>query len=136
VGTVDGPPLPLHTAGSFPTLLVERWRLVCAVNDRHGKPAKRQSRRRTSRQSGGSPRNPSKTISLIWLPFQHAFEQLRDRAGSSKEAEGEFEAILQSGVPSLEQKVSFDGEKTCRARRADFWKDSAYPFCRNRCQRR
>jgi len=34
VGTVDGPPLPLHTAGSFPTLLVERWRLVCAVNDR------------------------------------------------------------------------------------------------------
>ena len=33
MGTVDGPSLPLHTAGSFPTLLVERWRLVCAVSD-------------------------------------------------------------------------------------------------------
>jgi hypothetical protein len=38
VGTVDGPPLPLHTAGSFPTLLVERWRLVCAVNNRREEP--------------------------------------------------------------------------------------------------
>jgi hypothetical protein len=38
VGTVDGPPAAAsHTAGSFPTLLIERWRLVCAVNDR-GKP--------------------------------------------------------------------------------------------------
>ena len=38
MGTVDGPPLPLHTTGSFPTLLVERWRLVCAVYKRRGEP--------------------------------------------------------------------------------------------------
>jgi len=38
VGTVDGPPLPLHAAGSFRTLRVERWRLVCAVNNRRREP--------------------------------------------------------------------------------------------------
>ena len=38
MGTADGPPLPQHTAGSFPTLLVERWRLRCVVNNRRGKP--------------------------------------------------------------------------------------------------
>jgi hypothetical protein len=38
VRTADGPPLPLHTAGSFLTLLIERWRLVCAVNNRRGEP--------------------------------------------------------------------------------------------------
>jgi hypothetical protein len=126
VGTVDGPPLPLHTAGSFPTLLVERWRLVCAVNDRHGKPAKQKSRRRTSRQSGGSPRNRSKAVSSDWLPFQSAFEQLRERAGSSKDAKDDFERILHSGLPTLEQKVSFYRKKIRRVRSADFWKDSAY----------
>jgi hypothetical protein len=101
--------------------------LVCAVNARRGQPAKRKSHRRTSRQSGRRARsNPSKAASSNWLPFQHAFERLRDRAGSSEDAKDDFEAILRGGVPSLEQKVNFNGEKTCHVRHADFWKDRAY----------
>ena len=67
-----------------------------------------------------------KLASLPWLPFQHAFEQLCERAGSSEQAKAAFETILHSGVPSLEQKVSFNGEKIRRVRHADFWENSAY----------
>ena len=90
MGTVDGPPLPLHTAGSFPTLLVERWRSVCAVNKRRGKAAKRKSSR-------GSQNNLSKTEpSSPWLVLNDLFQQWRGRLESSQEAADKLEALLRN----------------------------------------
>ena len=74
-------------------------------------------------------RNPPKAAtSSPWLLFQPDFERVHDRAGSTEQALAAFETILHSSVPSLEQKVSFNGEKICRVRHADFWENSAYPW--------
>jgi hypothetical protein len=81
VGTVDGPPLPLHTAGSFPTRPIKRCRLVCAVNDRSGKSNKTDD---------------------AWLTATEALELLRS---SFRCSEGRTEALLREAVASGEVRL-------------------------------
>jgi hypothetical protein len=94
------------------------------VNDRHGKLAKRKSRRKTNRRSDGSQNNASKTKPSPWLAVEDVFQRWRDRLGSSEDAKDELYALLcDRETRSAIQHTSASGEITRDIQNAEFWRD-------------
>ena len=98
-----------------------------AVNQHKTKPAKRTSRRKTSRQSRrGSQNNPSKTeqpspgLSIV----DYVFPRWRDRVRLSQEAADKLEALLRNRE-TRSTFVSAGGELWPLD--GEFWRDMAHP---------
>jgi hypothetical protein len=99
-----------------------------AVEQHKAKPAKRKSRRRTtSRQRGGSPRNPSKAESSPWLSLEDVFQRWCVRLESSHEAVDEVYALLcNRETRSRKWRVDTSGEEipnTLSFLNAQFWQE-------------
>jgi hypothetical protein len=74
-----------------------------------------------------TPSDPSKTKPPQRLSLEEVFQRWRVRLGSSETAASElYDLLCSRECRSLIKQVSADGEETCTALTAEFWRDTAH----------